>query len=167
MTAYATIDDVFNRYRPIATLVGSEDLQVTSGNVTSVFINDASSFVDARIGRRYTVPLTVWPQFITQITADIAIFNMLTDHLPQKPDFFQPRYDRALEMLCMVDSGTLSVASAAIVSAGDQEAWSRGQGYHPTFSPVLDEMNQAVDSQREQAEYDLRVNDDGISSNNC
>jgi phage gp36-like protein len=157
--SYAVFDDVVSRYRPIITLIGSEDLQVSSVNVSSIFIRDAESFVDARIGRRYAVPLTVVPAFITQVTADIAIFNMLTDHLPGKPDFFQPRYDRALEMLSMVDSGTLSIGSASLSTTGDQEAWSTTQGYHSVFSPVLPADEQQADIQRQQADLDLRVED--------
>ena len=160
---YATISDVFKRYQPIQTIVGSETLQVTSVDVASIFLNDAESFIDAILAKRYTVPLTVVPAYITQITADIAIFNILLEHLPKVPDFFQPRYDRAMDMLAMINSGDLLVTSATPVSAGDQEAWSTTDGYHPVFSPVLDPMDQTVDDDRVDADNTTRVGDIGAA----
>ena len=163
--SYATIDDVFKRYKPIRTLVGSEDTQVTSIEVSSIFISDAESLIDAILAKRYTVPLAVYPAYITQMAADIAIFNILTDHLPGKPDFFQPRYDRAMNMLMMINSGDLVVASATIVTSGDQEAWSTTQDYHPAFSPVIEPEDQTVDKDRVDADLDQRTDDIGANDN--
>jgi len=164
--SYATIDDIFARYEPIGTLVGSEDLQVSSVNVSSIFLADAESLVDAFLARKYQVPLSPVPSFIKQVTADLAIFNILTDHLPRKPDFFQPRYDRAMDMLLMIASGTIVVASATTVASGDQEAWSSGMDYHGVFSPVLDPLDQTVDKDRVDADVDLREGDIGATNNN-
>ena len=77
--SYATIDDIFQRYSPIHTVVGSADNMVDSLHVSSVFIADAESLVDGFISRRYEVPLSPVPNFITQITSDIAIFNILVE----------------------------------------------------------------------------------------
>ncbi len=152
---YATIDDIFARYRPINTLVGSADTQVTSEDVASIFIADAESFIDAYISRRYDVPLSPAPQFITQIASDLSIFNMMVEKLPEVPDFFQPRYDRSLKMLIDVACGNMNVLSATLVGTGDQEAWSSTEGYHPVFNPVLDAEDQAVDKdQVDQAKSD-------------
>jgi phage gp36-like protein len=159
--SYATITDVMTRYKPIVTLVGSEDLQVASVDVASIFINDAESIVDAIIGRRYTVPLNPVPAFITQVTADIAIFNILVEHLPQKPDFFQPRFDRAMAMLMSISSGYMIIGSATVVSSGDSEAYSTSYGYHGVFSPVLSIEEQSVDNDRVLADKELRIGDAG------
>jgi phage gp36-like protein len=159
--AYATIADVMLRYKPIRTLIGSEDLQVASSEVSSIFINDAESVVDAIIGRQYVVPLNPVPAYITQVTADIAIFNMLVEHLPQKPDFFQPRYDRAMNMLLSISSGYMIINSATVVSSGDSEAYSTTQNYHSVFSPVLPMEEQTVDKDRVDADQVLRVGDVG------
>lgn len=165
---YATIDDVMNRYRPIRTLVGSENLQVASVNVASIFINDAESVVDAILGKRYVVPLSPVPAFVTWITSDIAIFNILTDHLPGKPDFFQPRYDRAMKMLMDISSGYMTLNSVSVVSSGDNEAWSTSQDYHTVFSPVLAPEEQTVDIDRVNADNAARVDDIGYDpQNNC
>ena len=56
--SYADIDDVFKRYSPIHTMVGSADNMVDSVHVSSVYVADAESFVDGYLSRRYEVPLT-------------------------------------------------------------------------------------------------------------
>jgi len=158
---YATIDDVFKRYKPIRTVVGSEDLQVASVDVSSIFINDAASLVDAYLAHKYTVPLTLVPSYITQVTADLAIFNILVEKLPSSPDFFKPRYDRAMATLASIMSGTIIVASAISNTVGDMEAWSTTMGYHAVFSPVLPPDDQTVDIDRVNADESARVGDLG------
>lgn len=162
--SYATIDDVFKRYKPIRTIIGSEDIQVTSVDVASIFIRDAESIVDAYISNRYSVPLTNVPPYITMVTADIAIFNILFEHLPKVPDFFQPRYDRAIALLTSISSGTIAVTSAAVPTTGDQDAWSSGQQFHGVFSPVLSPDEQTVDVDRVNADLSERVGDAGAES---
>lgn len=163
---YATIDDIFKRYKPIRTIIGSEDLQVTSADVSSIFIADAQSLIDSYLGRRYTTPISPVPSYITQVTADLAIFNILVEHLPRgNPDFFQPRYDRAMKILTDIVSGTIIIGSATVVSSGDQDAWSSGMDYHPVFSPVLGADEQTVDKDRVDADIDLREGDIGATSN--
>lgn len=156
---YATFDDVIKRYKPITTIIGSENMQVSTADVSSIFLNDAESFIDAHIGHRYSVPLSVVPSFITQIAADLAIFNILVDHLPDKPDFFQPRYDRALEMLISVSSGAMLVNSATAATTGDNDAWSTSMNHHPVFSPVLSPEQQSVDDDRVEEDLATRIDD--------
>jgi phage gp36-like protein len=163
--SYATIDDIMKRYKPISTMIGSEDMQVASLDVTSIFINDAQSLVDAYLANKYTVPLSPVPGYITMVTADIAIFNILLENLPNVPDFYQPRYDRAMGVLASVLSGTIVVNSASTITTGDQEAWSTTNGYHAVFSPVLDPDEQTVDKDRVDADIDVRVGDLGADSN--
>lgn len=158
---YATIGDVFKRYKPIRTMVGSDDVQVTSNDVSSVFISDAESLIDGYIGRRYSVPLDATPSFITQIASDISIFNMLVEKLPETPDFFQPRYDRSIALLEQIASGKIDVVSATVIDEGDQEAWSSTEEYHPVFNPVLDAVDQTVDKDQVDAAKDVRANDAG------
>ena len=55
--AYATIDDIFGRYRPIRTMVGVSSFEITSLEVASLFVNDAEAFVDAFLGVRWVTPI--------------------------------------------------------------------------------------------------------------
>ena len=165
--SYADIDDVFKRYKPIRSLVGAGSLQVSSDDVASIFIADAEGIVDGFLGRRYEVPLTNTPSIVTQIASDLAIFNMLVEKLPDTPDFFQPRYDRAMSLLKMYAKGEMIIQSADVLSSGDQEAWSSTQDYHGVFSPVLDDIKQAVDSDRIDSEKDDRSGDAGYDADDC
>jgi phage gp36-like protein len=157
--AYATINNVFKQYRPINTLIGFDDNQITSVDISSIFIAQAESFADAFLSRRYAVPLNPVPYFITQLVTDLSIFNMLVEKLPETPDFFQSRYDRSMEILKMLRDGEMDISSQTLVSTGDQEAWSSTDDYHPVFSPVLDPKDQAVDSDQVAADKSDRTDD--------
>lgn len=158
--AYAAIDDVFSRYKPIRTLVGVGSFEVSSEDVSSIFILDAESFVDAYLSRRYVTPLATVPAMITQVTADLAIFNMMTEKQIQVPDAMQARHDRSIKTLEMLRDGEMNLPSAVtMVSTGDNEAWSAQQDYHSTFSPVLDELEQRVDEDWVEFDVNERVDD--------
>lgn len=158
--AYATSDDVFSRYKPIRTLVGPGSYETTSVDVTSIFVADAESFVDAYIGSKYTTPITPVPPLITQITSDLAIFNMLTEKQIQVPDHMQARYDRQVKILEQLRDGSMVLPSTVtLVTTGDNEAWANNEDFHSTFSPVLDELDQRADGDWIDAARDERVND--------
>lgn len=167
--SYADIDDVFQRYAPINTLVGSLSNQVDSNEVSSVFIFDAENLINAFISRRYETPVSSGSgtQILKQIASDLAIFNMMVEKLPEVPDFFQPRYDRSMKLLEQLADGTINLPGATIVSSGDQEAWSANQDYHPVFSPVLDSVDQTVDKDQVDAAKDDRTGDIGADTSDC
>lgn len=158
--AYATIDDVFARYKPIRTLVGVGSFQVSSDDVSSIFVLDAESFVDAYLSRKYETPITPVPAMITQVSTDLAIFNMMVEKQIQVPDAMQARYDRSVKTLEMLRDGEMTLpTSVTMVSTGDNEAWSAQQDYHSTFSPVLDELQQRVDEDWVEFDVDERIDD--------
>jgi phage gp36-like protein len=144
--SYATISDVFGRYPPINTMVGTLANEVSSVQVESMFIADSESFINAYLGARYNIPLAAEP-LITQLTSDIAIFNMCAERLPRVPEWMQNRYDRSIGILEKLRDGTmvLNPASNTFVSTGDNYAYSTTQSYHPVFSPVLGELDQQQD----------------------
>lgn len=163
--AYATITDVFTRYKPIRTMVGTDANDVASVDVASVFISDAEDFINSYLGVRYTTPVPTTP-LITQIASDLAIFNMVVEKLNNTPDFMLNRYERAIGMLEKLRDGEMILAStsATLISTGDNFAWSRTGSYHSIFSPVLDPLDQSVDQDWIDAENDARVGDTGVGS---
>ncbi len=156
---YATIDDVFARF-PIETLVGTGTNEVSSIEVSSIYIQDAEGYVDAYLGAKYVTPLTTVP-IVTQLTADLAIFNMLAERTGRVPQAVQARYDRVMDTLAQLRDGkmVLNANSQTLSSSGDNFAWSSTQSYHATFSPVLPELDQRVDEDRVRADKDLRIDD--------
>lgn len=145
--AYATIDTVFARYRPISTMVGSSDLDVPSVDVSTVFIAGAENFMNAFLAARYVVPVTTEP-LVTELSADITIFNMMAERNGRVPEFMQTRYDRSLEILKALRDGEMRLISAStqLVSSGDSFAWSSTGSYHSIFGVTLHEADQKVDS---------------------
>jgi phage gp36-like protein len=161
--AYATIDDLTSRYRPITTMIGSGDYDVTSDDVSSIFIQDAESYIDARLAVRYVTPLKNINPLITRIACDLATHEMLAEKMPTVPEFMEKRYERANEMLDMLVVGKLLLNSETLVgSSGDSYAWSSTIGTHPIFSPVVNELVQAPDAVRVKAETNERLADDPV-----
>lgn len=158
---YATIDDVFRRYRPIRSIVGSSDTSVDSVDISSIYIADQEALIDGYLSRRYITPLAepVGP-LITRIASDLSVFNLLVEKLPEVPDFMQPRYDRSINDLEMLRDGKMDLTSQTVLTdAGDEEAWSSTQDFHPVVSPVLDPIDQAVDVDQVNADRDARLSD--------
>lgn len=156
---YATIADVFARF-PISTLVGTGENDVTSIEVSSIYIQDAESVVNAFLGAKYITPLTTVP-LVTQITADLAIFSMLAERTGRVPQAVQSRYDRVMNYLELLRDGgmVLNANSQTLSTSGDSFAWSSTGSYHQTFSPVLDELDQRRDETWVEAEKGTRVDD--------
>ena len=144
MTDYAEYNDIVKRYNPITSMIGSGSSDVSTADVTSIYIRDAMSIVNAYLSRRYIVPLQPEP-ILTDLTSDIAIYRMLSDRAPRIPDFMAKRYTNATSMLEMLRDGKmdLTVSSQAVNSGGgDQFAWSNviGGGQNgPVFKPVESE----------------------------
>jgi phage gp36-like protein len=157
---YATLSDLVTRYRPITTMVGSGDYDVTSDDVSSVFISGANAFIDARLAVRYVVPLVSNNPLITRISCDLATHEMLAEKMPSVPDFMETRYNRALQMLDMLVEGKLLLNSETLVgTAGDSFAWSSTLGQHAIFSPVVNELDQSPDRDRVNADKSERIGD--------
>lgn len=164
--AYATYDDVTARYRPVTTMVGTGEFDVTTAEVASVYLAQAEAYVDGYLANRYQVPLTVASPLITQVTADLAIFHLLAEKLPQVPEFMDKRKDRCDDILKMLSDGKMRIQSATLVgSSGDSYAWSSNMGYTPVFSPVLDDKHQRVDPDR--VEADLVARDYDTVNDHC
>jgi len=157
--AYATISDIFARF-PISTLVGTGTNDVSSMEVSSIFIADAESVVDGYLGAKYSTPLVATP-LVKHITSDLAIFNMLAERSGRIPQAAQTRFDRAEKYLELLRDGkmVLNSASQTLITSGDQYAWSSTGSYHQTFSPVLDELDQDVDATWVSDAKDDRVDD--------
>lgn len=165
LMAYATIQDVFSRYAPIHTMVSSSDNDVTSVEVSSIFISDAESFMNTFLAKRYVVPVATEP-VITMIATDLSISNMLFEKLGEIPGFIQPRYDRAMMLLDKLAAGDLILTSSGqvVVTSGDNFAWSTTGSFHSIFSPVLDALDQSVDQDWIDQDKANRVGDIGVGS---
>lgn len=133
-TPYATFDDVTKRYNPLLTMIGVGTLQISTDDVSSVYIRDAQSIINGYLARRYVMPLNPEP-ILTDLTSDIAIFRILRDRAPRIPEFMQTRYTDAMSLLTMLQNGGMDLigSSVSINSAGDNEVWSNVLCEEPVF----------------------------------
>lgn len=161
--AYSSIDDVFTRYPRIASMVGSGTNDVTSSEVTSSYIAEADAYIDAYLGARWTVPFSPAPIMVRWLSADIAICNLIFEHQKKAPQIINDRWERVEKKLeALRDGKMVLVGSGAVaVSSGDQEVWSTTQNHHPTFSPVLDPLEQRVDRDHVVEDRAARQSDGG------
>lgn len=136
---YATTDDVFRRYPPIESVVGSGDMLVQSADVSSIYIADAQGYVDAYLRARYVTPLVQEP-IITQVTTDIAIYRLIEDHAPRIPDMAEKRMIAANSLLYALATGVMLLNPASqtlVTTGGNQEAWSTGlEQAGPVFGAI-------------------------------
>lgn len=140
--AYATAEDVFVRYPPITTMISSADTDVSTDAVSSVYIADAESYVNAYLRGRYVTPLSPEP-IITQITTDIAIYRMIEEHAPRIPDMAEKRWLNANSTLCMLRDGYMLLdpsSQVLVTTGGDQEVWGSNQDSHKIFDAPEDEF---------------------------
>ena len=131
-TPYATFDDVTKRYNPILTMIGVGTLQVTTNDISSIYIADAQAIINGYLARRYVLPLSPEP-ILTDLTSDIAIFRVLRDRAPRIPEFMQTRYTDAMSLLTLLQGGQMDLTGSDVLptSGGDNEAWSSSQDQPP------------------------------------
>ena len=165
---YASVQDVINRFKPITSMIGSGETDVTSSDIASVFVYGAQGIVDGYLGAKYLIPIDPVPPLITQVTADLALHSIFAEKSAQVPEWMDKRYERCMDILQNLRDGKMVLpSSVGVVTGGDQEAYSRGQGYHGIFSPVIDELDQAPDIDRVEADLNDRVDDPGVQSDLC
>lgn len=157
---YAGFADVFVRFPPIKTMVGTGTNDVATLDVSSVYCAGAEGVVNAYLANRYAIPLTTDP-LITKLTCDLAIYDLGIDKMPRIPEYLQARYDRAIRLLEMLKSGELNLnpGSQTLVTTGDNEAWSSTGSYHNIFSPVLKDIDQSEDVDQVRADIVARDSD--------
>lgn len=162
--AYSTVDQVLTAFPPALTAVGVGSFDVSTTQVSSYYIYTADGLIDGYLANRYVTPVDPAPPLLTKLSCDLVIYDMFRDRNLKVPDFMEDRYNKAIETLKMLADGKIKLPGGVEVTTGDNFAYSTGQGYHPIFSPVLDELEQSADQDFVQAERDDRRDDFGVNS---
>lgn len=154
---YATFDQVIRNYSPLTTLVGTMESQVSTVDISSIFIANGEALINGYIMNRY---ITIGNEpLLTKINCDLAIADILMEKLGEVPPFMQSRYDRAIKQLEQIRDGEIVLVGSgtAATDGGDNEAWSSTQSFHSIFSPVLRPESQKVDLDRVEADLAERT----------
>lgn len=162
--AYSTVDQVLTAFPPALSAVGVGSFDVSTTQVSSYYIYTADGLIDGYISNRYATPVDPAPALLTKLSCDLVIYDMFRDKNLKVPDFMQDRYDGAIETLKMIAEGKIKLPGATEVETGDNFAFSTTKGYHPVFSPVLDDIDQAVDHDLVESERNARLDDFEVTS---
>jgi len=133
---YATVQEV------IYTLpqIGQVSTLTSAAILTAIY--RAESVIDAKLSRRYTVPVIPTPPILTTLSCDLTIYRLMTRRLfsgeQQNRSDWPEKYKESMELLEELADGNLQlVDSGGIVvqpTVGADIAWSSTQGYTPTFN---------------------------------
>lgn len=156
---YCNIEQIVAAFPPVLTAIGVQSFDVATTQVNCYHIPAAASVIDSYIAKRYTTPVTPAPFFLTKINVDLVLYELFRERAFKIPDFFQTRYDQAMQMLKDIADGDAQIPGATETTTGDNFAYSTALGYHPVFSPVLDPLDQSVDQDFVQSELDVRASD--------
>ena len=120
--AYATLQDLIDRYgaseiTSLADRSGSGDPD--QATVAGKAIGDASELIDGYIGGRYQLPLSPVPGNILRACCDIARFYLWRD---QASEAVMALYKAALKLLADIQSGAVTLQSAAVDAAQTSDA---------------------------------------------
>ncbi len=114
--AYCTFQDLVIRY-------GAAELNAAADRdgdgqadeeIVSAACEDAAAEIDARIARRYRLPLEQVPTIVKLIACDIARYRLLADR-PHEQAI--ERYKGAVGLLDAIAAGTLTLATGALEPA--------------------------------------------------
>ncbi len=136
MPNYTSVDRVYD----LEPLIGSLS-DLTSAQVLSVFIDAAEAEMNARLARRYTVPVPGTIPLLQAIADDISVYRALSRRLftqdQLKDSIWPDRFKESLETLDELASGKVLLVddSGAVVSTLGTVASAKTnvEAFLPTF----------------------------------
>jgi len=133
---YTSVDRVYD----LEPLVGSL-ADLTSAQLLSTFIDTAEAEMNARLARRYTVPISGTIPLLQAVADDIAVYRVLSRRMftqdQLKDSVWPDRFKESLETLNEIASGKVLLVddSGAVVSTLGTvvSAKTNVEAYLPTF----------------------------------
>ena len=120
----------------------------------------AEALINAKIAKRYSIPISGQIPLLETLATDLAIYNVLTSRIVIKAEhpWFQ-RYKNSLDILDQIADGKLAlIDSAGNIQTGREdvtELTSSTRGYAPTFWEGPDTL-QIQDEDKMEDESDAR-----------
>jgi phage gp36-like protein len=115
---YVTIQQLADRFGAdeLIQITNPTDPTATTVNATRVdnAVADIGALIDAKLGARYTVPLTTVPLVLLNVAADMVRARLLDDRIP---DRIAERERAALKLLDQIADGSLSLGLDAAAQA--------------------------------------------------
>lgn len=122
MVAYCGADDVRNVLARDITKAAGTGATLLDVDVIDYHIGAAQAEVDGRLAGRYLVPFTTVPALVKVLTVDVAAYLATLTYRQSKDlaidDPVRLRYQRALDMLKELATGTMDLPSGQIPDGG-------------------------------------------------
>ena len=121
---YCTQENILDRIDEAALIQLTDEAgegEIDDDKVTAA-IADADATIDAYCQGRYTLPLSPVPPKITQISVDIAVYNLYSHSDLEMPDVRKERNKEAIRFLERVAAGTISLGASTPAQANTDNA---------------------------------------------
>lgn len=108
---YATVDDLapWIDKDTLVRLTDDTDRGYVDDDVVTVVLEAAGLEVDAYLGIRYDLPINPVPPILKKICCDIASYLLHVRRGDSPGDYWQKRYDTAIDLLNKIGTGKLSL----------------------------------------------------------
>ena len=121
---YCTQENILDRIDEAALIQLTDEAgegEIDDDKVTAA-IADADATIDAYCQGRYTLPLSPVPPKITQISVDIAVYNLYSHSDLEMPEVRKERNKEAVRLLERVAAGTISLGASTPAQANTDNA---------------------------------------------
>jgi phage gp36-like protein len=122
--SYCTQENILDRIDEAALIQLTDEAgegEIDDDKVTAA-IADADATIDAYCQGRYTLPLSPVPPKITQISVDIAVYNLYSHSDLEMPEVRKERNKEAVRLLERVAAGTISLGASTPAQANTDNA---------------------------------------------
>lgn len=122
--SYCTQENILDRIDEAALIQLTDEAgegEIDDDKVTAA-IADADATIDAYCQGRYTLPLSPVPPKITQISVDIAVYNLYSHSDLEMPEVRKERNKEAVRFLEKVAAGTISLGASTPAQANTDNA---------------------------------------------
>lgn len=133
-------------YQTVSGLLSMFPFVGSASNVNSaaiaLFLSDAQAQVNAKVARRFALPITVEAPLLTQLTTELAIIDLCRKRIMfhfGKEDLSKAgiltRYDEVMKALDNLAEGKTELVSdvGSLVAVANREFWSTTLRRNPTF----------------------------------
>jgi phage gp36-like protein len=112
--SYCTQANILDRIdeATLITLTDEDGDGDVHGDKVDVAIADADATIDAYCQGAYTIPLSPVPVKITQVSVDIALYNLYSQSDLEMPEIRKERNKEAIRFLEMVSAGRINLGVA-------------------------------------------------------
>ena len=113
--AYSTQENILARIDEVVLIQLTDEAGEgeIDGDKVFVAIADADATIDAYCQGRYTLPMSPVPPKITQVSVDIAVYNLYSHSDLEMPEIRKERNKEAIRFLEKVAVGTIFLGAAS------------------------------------------------------